>query len=232
MNPASLPPAALGPVSAIAFDLDGTLVDTAPGVLAALTAACAASGVEPAAPLDRRLIGPPLPDIARALAGDGDSELRRRLTLDFQRLYDERYCVEAEPFAGIGELLAALAGRWPLYLATNKRRRPTERILAHLGWRPRFAAVFCPDDGPTPVPSKTALLARLAATLPWPPGECPYLGDLPADAAAARANGMPCLLFRHGYGYFSADAAGGDAAAGALTVAEAARRLGLDDFPR
>ena len=185
---------------AIAFDFDGTLVDSAPGILRGISLALATNRVRPVLPLDRRLIGPPLPVTLAKVAGRDDPDLLEALLGDFMRFYDGGTSLDSPAFPGIGETLVALrqCGQ-DLYLVTNKRGIPTRKMLDHLRWSALFKAVYCLDEH-RECPSKVELLAKTIAAHSLGATDTPYVGDTDGDARAARANGMPYIHVAWGYG--------------------------------
>jgi phosphoglycolate phosphatase len=178
---------------ALIFDLDGTLIDSAAGVLGSLHFAFSSCGVTPVGRLDPTIIGPPLPEMVRDLAGTADPAILHQLIETFRQDYDEVGCLRSTPFPG-GQALLELAKQRgiPTHLVTNKRQSPTLRILDHLGWRPLLGQVYCPDtfeeaDAPR---TKTALLRHLCQTISLSPARCLYVGDRVEDQLAAQENGL------------------------------------------
>lgn len=185
---------------AMAFDFDGTLVDSAPGILRGIARALDSHHIRPVVPLDRRLIGPPLPATLARVAGKDDPDLLAALIGDFMRFYDAGAWLETPAFPGVAAVLAELQQRGhSLYLVTNKRGKPTRKVLDHLGWSARFAAVYCLDEN-TDCPGKTQLLSKVIATHALRATDTPYIGDTDGDAVAARANAMPYVHVTWGYG--------------------------------
>ena len=190
----SLPP--------VLFDLDGTLIDSAPSILASMAAAFDELGFQPVHPLEPSLIGPPLMPTLRKLRGDGpEGPTVEALAAAFKAHYDRegyRGSVVIEPMPALMDELAA-QGR-DLYIVTNKRLHPTRLILDHLGWTARFVAVYALDALTPPAPSKGALLRHIVAAHRLDAPRCWYVGDRDEDADAAREAGLPCLLVPWGYG--------------------------------
>jgi len=185
----------------IIFDLDGTLVDSAPGILGAFAGAFAACALEPLVPLVPGLIGPPLRAMLQELSGVADPLVLDRLTAAFKAHYDGAGCLETTPFNGIEAMLEAITDAGvPMHIATNKRALPTRRILAHLGWTALFDRVYCLDDFAPPLRDKTALLARLLVDAGLDPARCVYVGDRREDALAARMNHLPFFWAAWGFG--------------------------------
>jgi phosphoglycolate phosphatase len=179
---------------AAVLDLDGTLVDSAPDIAAALNRVLEAEG-RAALPLAavKGFIG----DGARALVaralGRARSDVDGPLAL-FQRRYRERPCVETRLMPGALAALDALAGA-RLALVTNKPRDVTRLVLDGLGLAPRFAAVYAGGDGPLK-PDPAAIRAVLGGV---PPAEAWVIGDGPQDVEAGRAAGCFTVGVLGGY---------------------------------
>lgn len=191
----------------VLFDLDGTLIDSAPAILASFRAAFTAAGVAPAVPIAPAVIGPPLTETLELLAGSGDAALIERLAGHFKASYDGTGYRATEPYAGVGEMLATLRrSGHRLYIATNKRIHPTRLILEHLGWGAHFEAVFALDLFSPRLPDKAAMIARLLAEHAIPPAGALYVGDREEDGLAADANRLPFVAATWGYGSIDAAA--------------------------
>ncbi len=190
----------------ILFDLDGTLIDSAPAILASFTAAFAQTGIAPARPIDESVIGPPLPETLQLLAGSDDPALIARLVDAFKASYDTTGYQATAAFAGVGELLAQLnAAGLSLSIATNKRIHPTRLILEHLGWHKYFAHVYALDLFTPRLPNKAAMIERLLADQGIAKEQAIYIGDRSEDGESADANALPFIAVTWGYGSLSAD---------------------------
>ena len=185
---------------AIAFDFDGTLVDSAPAILQCIRQVLDAHRIEPVVPLDRELIGPPLPAILAKVAGTDDHGLLDDVTRDFVRFYDGEACLNALVFPGTFETLDELRSRGrSLHLVTNKRGVPTRRMLAHFGWDSLFASAYCLDEH-AECADKAQLLAKFMRTDKLFAATTPYVGDTEGDARSASINAMPYIHVPWGYG--------------------------------
>lgn len=190
----------------ILFDLDGTLIDSAPAILASFREAFARTGIAPVRSIDDSVIGPPLVETLQLLSGSDDPALVAGLAEAFKASYDSEGYKATAAFAGVGELLAELAGAGlTLSIATNKRIHPTRLILEHLGWSGHFAHVYALDLFTPRLPDKAAMIARLLADQNIAREQAIYIGDRSEDGESADANGLPFIAVTWGYGSLSAD---------------------------
>jgi phosphoglycolate phosphatase len=185
----------------ILFDLDGTLIDSAPAILASYREAFAAAGRAPARTIDASIVGPPLTETLQMLAGSTDPALVAALAERFKASYDSTGHQQTAAYAGVGDMLARLAadGR-RLAIATNKRLHPTRLILRHLGWADHFEAVYALDMSEPRLPDKAAMIARLLAERGIAHDDAVYIGDRAEDGASAHANRLPFIAATWGYG--------------------------------
>ncbi|MBM3392071.1 MAG: HAD family hydrolase [Betaproteobacteria bacterium] len=188
----------------ILFDLDGTLIDSSPGILASFARVLAAHGLKPAVPLEASLIGPPLAVTLRQVSGlgdTGDEALLARLVEAFKADYDSAGYLTTEVFPGVAAGLAALAtGGARLFVVTNKRLVPTRRILEALGLARYFSGIHTRDETDPPAPSKSAVTRRVIARYGIDAARACFVGDSDEDAAAARENGLAFIHAAYGYG--------------------------------
>jgi phosphoglycolate phosphatase len=188
----------------ILFDLDGTLIDSSPGILASFARVLAAHGLAPAVPLEASLIGPPLAVTLRQVSGlgdTGDEALLARLVEAFKADYDTAGHLTTTVFPGVAAGLARLAGEGArLFIVTNKRMVPTKKILEALGLARHFAGIHTRDETEPPAPSKSAVTRRVLARHAIDPARACFVGDSDEDAAAARENGLAFIHAHYGYG--------------------------------
>jgi phosphoglycolate phosphatase len=186
------------------FDLDGTLVDSAPDLAAALNRLLVAHGLGPLAlPSVVAMIG----DGARALVQRGfaahgillePASLAEALAA-FLADYEAALVVETRLYPGAAETLAALAARgWGLAVCTNKPARATHAILSALGIAGHFGAIGAGDSFPTRKPDPAHLAATLSA-MDALRGRAVMIGDHHNDVAAARGCALPSVWAAWGY---------------------------------
>ncbi|MFV0245521.1 MAG: phosphoglycolate phosphatase [Qingshengfaniella sp.] len=183
----------------IVFDLDGTLIDSAPDLHATANAVLAQEGAPPVTLAEARdFIGHGTPVFVarmRAARGIPDSD-QARLLAAFMARYETAVDL-TRPYPGAPEALAALgAAGHRLGLCTNKPMAPCRAILAHLGLDSHFEVVLGGDSLPQRKPDPAPLHATLAAL---GDGQTLYVGDSETDAETATRAGVPFLLFTEGY---------------------------------
>jgi phosphoglycolate phosphatase len=189
-------------VRALLFDLDGTLVDTAGEIAAALARTFAELGL-PALPNGavEALIGRGVASmVERALVqvGATGTDIARAVAR-FETHYEATVATVAELYPGVAAGLALLQGEGlPMAVVTNKPRHFTERLLDRLHSTASFAAVVAGDDGLARKPSGEMLLAA-CARLGSAPAATLMVGDSGNDVAAARAAGCPVWCVPYGY---------------------------------
>lgn len=196
------------------FDLDGTLLDTAPDMHRALNALMHEEDRDalPFAAVRPR-VSHGAAGVLRAGFPDADEARFRTLQHRFLELYRADLCVETALFPGMDTVLEDLAGRGlAAGIVTNKAAWLTDPLLEQLGLRERFACVVSGDTVAERKPHPLPLLhaAKLAGV---DAAECVYVGDALRDVQAAHAAGMPALVARYGYLHDDDDAGswGGDA---------------------
>jgi phosphoglycolate phosphatase len=189
------------PTRCAVFDLDGTLVDSAPDIHAAL---------------DRLMARQRLPGFARAevvgMIGDGVRVLLERahaargIALNeasfdhFMVDYEANAAVLTQPFAGIPALLSALeAAGWRLAVCTNKPEAAARVLLSGLGLDRHFSALGGGDSFPVRKPDPGHLCATLAAAGVVPEAAV-MIGDHANDMLAARGAGVRAIFAGWGYG--------------------------------
>jgi phosphoglycolate phosphatase len=182
------------------FDLDGTLLDSAPDFVATLNRMLAERG-EPAMPPDA--LRPHVSKGARAMLAAGfprlDVATRDAMIPAFLEVYQQELARHGAPFEGVEALLDAIeaAGcRWGI--VTNKPEYLAVQLLPLLGWQRRCAVLVGGDTLPVRKPDPLPLL-HAAMQLGLGAEDCVYVGDDERDILAARAAAMPSIAALWGY---------------------------------
>lgn len=190
-----------GPIRAVLFDLDGTLIDSAPDLAGTGNDMRIARGL---APLPYEHFRPMVGSGARGMLGialqvgpsdEGFDVLRD----EFLARYEQRMTQQTQVFDAIQPVLAALQAQGlPWGIVTNKAQRFTHPLVRALGLHVQAAVVICGDTTPHSKPHPAPLLeaARQIALLPE---HCVYVGDDLRDMQAGRAAGMRTVAAAWGY---------------------------------
>ncbi|HWW19490.1 MAG TPA: HAD-IA family hydrolase [Steroidobacteraceae bacterium] len=188
------------PLGAALFDLDGTLLDTAPDLAYALNALrveCALPQL-PFAPI-RAQVSNGAAAVLRLGFPNAGEERFATLRARFLQLYRSHLARETRLFPGFDEVLERLEAHGiPWGIITNKPASFTEPLLQELGLFERAGCVLSGDSLPVTKPDPLPLITA-ARKIGLPPNRCLYLGDALRDAQAARAAGMTSLGARFGY---------------------------------
>ncbi len=189
------------PPSTVLFDLDGTLIDTAPDFVRCLNLLRSDQDLDP---LPSEHIRAHVSDGARAMIRLGfglepEDEGYREHHARFLDLYEAGICEETELFSGMDRLLAALEDAGiPWGIVTNKPVRFAEPLLAALALESRCSALICPDHvtDRKPHPEGLQLACRKMSA---DPASGIYVGDHARDIEAGRNAGMVTVAVRYGY---------------------------------
>src|SRR5947208_10668537 len=160
----------MAPPCSVLLDLDGTLIDTQPGILASCLAALRTLGHEPNEILDiKRVIGPPLEDAMQFLLQPYRDDRIAEAVLAFRQHYGESGLLGSEPYPGIGNSLREMQqGGLRIYLATSKRAAFARRILEHLELAACFDGIhgWVPGGELDPMPDLLAPLVTRRGIAP------------------------------------------------------------------
>lgn len=194
----------------LVFDLDGTLIDSAPQIHAAANIIFENMGLPPFSTRTvRGFIGNGVGVlVSRLMAHQGlpdDVSLHAELVARFIRIYEEAFDLTTL-YPGVSTVLADLseAGH-QLAICTNKPQGPTMAVLRHFGLAPLFRVIIGGDTLPQRKPDPRPLWAALQ---PLGPGKALFIGDSEVDAETASASDIPFALFTGGYRKAAPDSLG------------------------
>jgi phosphoglycolate phosphatase len=202
----------LFPFSVVAFDLDGTLADTAPDLSAALNHSLGVLGRPPVAEESvRHMVG----HGARALLTKGlaaTGEMTPELVEEgfpiFLAYYEAHIADRTRPFPGLERALDQLAARGvKLAVCTNKLESLARHLIGALGWQDRFAAIVGGDTLPVRKPDPAPLLEAIARS---GGGRAAFVGDSITDTDTARNARIPCVAVSFGFSDRPVDQLGAD----------------------
>lgn len=188
----------------LVFDLDGTLIDTAPDLVATLNLVLARESL-PQVPFHaaRNMIGGGARTlIERALQSEGrncSSEAIDQLYSEFVAHYSDHLADRSQPFPGLDAALDALdAAGWRFAVCTNKLEQLSVRLLDALGLRERFVAI-CGQDTFNVQKPNPEILRRTIERAGGSPDRSIMVGDSANDIDAARAARVPVIAVAFGY---------------------------------
>ncbi len=183
------------------FDLDGTLSDNRPGILASIRHALAAMGVaDPGEAALAPCLGPPLRESFARLLHTADVPTIETAVARYRERFDAIGWQENAVYPGIEAVLAVLAaGDLRLLVCTAKPARYARRIVTHFGLDRWISAVYGPDLSGA-LDDKRLLLAHLLSDQRLDPARCTMIGDRDNDVRAGRGNGTRTIGVLWGYG--------------------------------
>jgi phosphoglycolate phosphatase len=182
------------------FDLDGTLARTGEDIRRAWIGSLQALGRDTSRFDEVFSIGPTIEKITYALYDDASAELVADILKHFRVLYDESDFPCTQPYDGIPEFLEQLkAAGAKIYIVTNKRHAPTQRIAAKFGWDKLFDGIWSYDTFAEKY-AKPDLMAKLLKELCVSPDDAVMVGDTAGDIETGRKNAMSTIGVLYGYG--------------------------------
>lgn len=180
------------------FDLDGTLIDTAPRILGCLQKSLQKFGLDTdKESFNNSLIGPKLYDILEVLGVS--EELKDMIVKDFRTTYNDDPCIDAKPFLGVIEYLQQLKKQnKKLFVATNKPYVPTLKLLERY-FETKFDDIITPDKFMGKNMNKAEMLGYLIEKYGLKLSDTVMFGDTLGDWMAAQKNGCKFVFFAGGY---------------------------------
>jgi phosphoglycolate phosphatase len=191
----------LSDIKAILFDLDGTLIDSAPDLGAAADRLRTDQGLEPLGlPLYRPHTGTGARGMLKiAFEMEPDHPDFEQLKEAFFRQYEQNLVVHTAPFEGVNELIEGLVSRdlgWGI--VTNKSERFTLPLVKQIPLLTQAQIVICGDTTPHAKPHPAPILEAIKR-MGLRPAECVYVGDDERDIVAGKAAGVKTVAAGYGY---------------------------------
>lgn len=187
-------------IECVIFDLDGTLIDSSTSIIKSLHKSLDENNIEIQGEIDKSIIGPPLQDILRGLSGQDNDSLICNLLESFKKYYDSIGYRETQVFSGIYDMLLSIKRRnIVMYIATNKRIKPTEKIISMLNWNVFFDGVYALDSFQG-VSKKEEVLEKIVAKHNIDRDNTVYVGDTESDSVSANKVEMRFIMALWGYG--------------------------------
>jgi len=184
------------------FDLDGTLLDSLPGIRHSAEAAFRACGLEKGAVDLRSLIGPPIRTILGRMAVERATEEELdQLERSFRWSYDTEGWKMTPHYPGAAEALRKMQAQGKrLFVVSNKPWHISVKILEAEETLGLFEEIVTRDSRTPAYQDKQEMIRYLTQKLELDPTECLMIGDTMEDAEAAKKTGMQFCLMTHGYG--------------------------------
>ena len=181
------------------FDLDGTLVDSEKHVretFIKITKEIAPERIDFA---EQVLIGPPLEETAKEILGNSQIKYLKNFTENFIKIHDDEILKNTIPYNNSRQILEKLFKMGhKIAIATNKRKKPTNKIINHFGWNEFFLSIEC-SDSEIKARNKSEMIEDLfIKDIDFK--KAFFVGDTLGDAKAAASNNLRFIKANYGYG--------------------------------
>lgn len=187
----------------IIFDFDGTLIDSAPGIEESFYIAYLEVYDKACPKIITTFIGPPIDQVLTAVNGEANLDTIKRFVEAFKLHYDNKGYKKSKLYDDVESVLHfLLKNKLNVFIATNKRVKPTKLILDYLSINKYFNGIYCPDILELQFKNKTDLIAHILSTNSLILNETIMIGDTMHDGLAADENKLDFALVEYGYGKY------------------------------
>jgi len=206
----------------ILFDVDGTLIDSREGIVAAMQFALDKANIDSiGAETIQRCIGMPLVPMIQALVPDLDEKSAGQMAIWYREYFADRGVLQHRVYDGMAQLLAQLAAaKLTLTVVTSKPLPFAQRVLEKLDFQQYFSTIYAPDLGLKPR-KKGEFIGDFLRDSKANVATCVMIGDRAEDINAANENAMASIGVTYGFGSRSELEQ-----AGASRIADSAAQLG------
>ena len=187
----------------ILFDLDGTLINSAPGIEASFYIAYQKVYNTSCTKNITTFIGPPIDQVLTAVNGETNLEIINHFVDAFKQHYDTEGYKKSKLYDNVELVLEVLLkNKLNIFIATNKRVKPTKLILEYLSIGKYFNEIYCPDMDELKFKNKTDLISHILKTNSLLFNETIMIGDTIHDGLAAYENKLDFAFVEYGYGEY------------------------------
>lgn len=187
----------------ILFDLDGTLINSASGIEESFYKAYLKVYKKECPQIITTFIGPPIDQVLTAINGETNLEIIKLFVDEFKHHYDSEGFKKSMLYDDVESVLEILLeNKLNVFIATNKRERPTKLILEYLSIGKYFTDIYCPDILEIKFKNKTELIAHILISNSLLLNETLMIGDTMHDGIAAEKNKFDFALVEYGYGQY------------------------------
>lgn len=187
----------------ILFDLDGTLIDSAPGIEESFYKAYLKVYKKECPQIITTFIGPPIDQVLTAINDETNLGIIKLFVDEFKHHYDAEGFKKSMLYNDVVSVLEILlANKLNVFIATNKREKPTKLILEYLSIDKYFTNIYCPDILEIKFKNKTELVSHILISNSLLLNETLLIGDTLHDGIAAEQNNFDFALAEYGYGQY------------------------------
>lgn len=187
----------------ILFDLDGTLIDSAPGIEESFHYAYKHIYKEECKKDIKSLIGPSIDQVLKSITLEDNVDIIKSFVNEFKNHYDSVGYLKTKLYPEVETVIETLLkNNLNLFIATNKREKPTKLILEHFSILSYFKEIYCSDSFDLSFSSKTELVTNLMKQQALLSCETLMVGDTIHDGTAANSNSLDFVLVEYGYGNY------------------------------